>query len=82
LRFYFDIDDGISFQRDDMGTELPTEADARKAAIEVLPRVAKELLPNGAEHNFIVVVRNERNENIFKAKLALTSEWATGHPVT
>lgn len=77
-RFYFDIDDGVHRTRDDEGADLPDLETVRRQAIAVLPGLAREVLPDGDERNFICNVRDESGAVIFTASLSFKAEWKTG----
>ncbi len=74
-RYYFDIDDGERFTRDEMGQEIETRASLRAKAIRALPDIAQDKLPNGDRHVFVVTVRDEHNTPVFRASLSLDTEW-------
>ncbi len=78
-RFYFDIEDGPSRARDDDGTMLPDAEEARKAAIGLLPNIARDELPDGDRRNFVATVRLEDGRVIFRATLSLVAEWLEPH---
>ena len=74
-RFFFDTDDGERQDRDDEGQELPDMEAARKAAIGVLPDMARDVLPDGDRRDFTTSVRTEHDDVVFRAKLSLVAEW-------
>lgn len=74
-QFYFDIDDGERFTRDDGGLDCPDRRAARDYAIGVLPDLAREALPDGDRHEIVVTVRDESGRNVFRAVLSLKAEW-------
>lgn len=78
--YFFDIEDGQRRNRDKDGTELADREEARREAIGVLPDIAREILPNGNDHQFICQVRDEHDEVIFVATLSLKAAWAGGEP--
>jgi hypothetical protein len=73
--FYFDIDDGERFTRDEQGLDCPDRKAARDYAIGVLPDLAREALPDGDRHEIVVTVRDESGRNVFRAVLSLVAEW-------
>jgi hypothetical protein len=77
MRYFFDYDggDGEGMSLDKEGLEFHDLWAARNAAIASLPEAAADRLPNGNRHDFVVRVRDEVGHIVFKAKLALTSEW-------
>jgi hypothetical protein len=74
-RFFFDINDGDNYFRDDEGSELPNEEAARKEALGCLPELTRSKMPDGNRRNFIVDVRDEANHRIFTATLSLVARW-------
>jgi hypothetical protein len=75
MRYFFDFNGGDGLLIDDEGLEFDDVGAARKAAIASLPEAAADGLPNGDEHEFAVNVRDEIGRVVFKAKLALSTEW-------
>lgn len=78
-RYFFDINDGEKESRDDIGYELPDAEAARRAAIEVLPDIARDVLPDGDRRDFTSSVRTEEGQTIFQAKLSLVAEWVSAN---
>jgi hypothetical protein len=76
-RYYFDINDGVRDLRDDEGVTLNDKECARKEAIATLAQLANEILPDGNNHTFTANVRDETNEPIYEATLALKSGWVS-----
>ena len=74
-RYFFDIDDGERQDRDDVGQDLPDLKAARDAAIEVLPDIARDVLPDGDRRDITSSVRTDHGGVVFRAKLSLTAEW-------
>jgi hypothetical protein len=74
-RFFFDTYDQDHLSRDEEGIEFNTRAQVQQNAIDALPDMAREALPNGSTHDFRVEVRNEEGEVVFRASLELRSEW-------
>jgi hypothetical protein len=73
--YFFDLDDGDSKTRDTEGVVLADGEAARKAAIAILPDLAREELPNGDRRVFVCKVRDETGTILFIATLSLVSEW-------
>lgn len=73
--FYFDIHDGHEFTRDDAGIECSSLEDVSKQAVDVLPDIAREELPNGPRRTFQVKVRDGSGRYVFRASLTLASGW-------
>ncbi len=78
-RFFFDINDGERQDHDDVGQDLPDLEAARKAAINDLPDIARDVLPDGDRRDFVSVVRTESDEVVFRAKLSLIAEWVSAN---
>ena len=74
-RYYFDTHDGKESFHDDVGLDIATLELVRRAAIEALPDMAREDLPDGKERTFKVRVRDEQGSVIFVAELAFRSGW-------
>jgi hypothetical protein len=60
-RFYFDVSDGASLTRDEVGLELRDVDQVRTEAIKALPDLAREGLPDGDELVFAVQARDEKH---------------------
>ncbi|MDG4898664.1 hypothetical protein P9272_34700 [Mesorhizobium sp. WSM4976] len=73
--FFFDIHDGNELTRDDAGLECSSLQDLSSKAVDVLPDIAREELPNGPRRTFLVKVRNEAGRYVFRASLTLASSW-------
>jgi hypothetical protein len=70
-RFYFDLDDGCVVTMDGEGIEAASLDDAKTKAVEVLPSIARDVLPNGSEMH--VVAANVRDESgAVRARATLT----------
>ncbi|GAN46021.1 hypothetical protein ABID82_001679 [Methylobacterium sp. PvP062] len=74
-RYYFDTCDGDDAISDDEGIDLPDAESARRAAIGVLPDMARDKLPDGDRRIFAVSVRDADGSVVYSATLALTGEW-------
>ena len=79
--YYFDLDDGDSKTHDSVGVTLADAEAARKAAIAILPDLAREELPDGDRRVFVSKVRDETGTVLFLATLSLVGEWVNdaGH---
>ncbi len=78
--YFFDSGDGESFLRSDAGVELAGLQEARDEAVRLLPSIAHDL---GARYNgqdIVSMVRDEKNQVVFKATLSLRAEWLVPHP--
>lgn len=74
-RFFIDTDDGDYRLQDDEGFEFPDQGAARKAAVDALPDMARQKLPDGDRRVFAARVRNENGIIIYVATLTLAGEW-------
>lgn len=74
-RYYFDVYDSDGLAADEDGQELASRESARRAAIEVLPDIARDELPRGDREVFAVKVRDESGRYIFEASLSLSADW-------
>jgi hypothetical protein len=74
-RYFFDTDDGTSLMIDPEGYELPDEAAARWAALDALPDMARDKIPDGDHRTFSVSVRDANQEVICAATLSLMGGW-------
>jgi hypothetical protein len=75
-RFYIHSHDGDSLCRDDAGYELKNAAAARYAAVEALPDMARDKLPNGRDRRiFKVQVEDGDRRLIYEATLELVEKW-------
>jgi hypothetical protein len=77
--FFFDIHDGNELTRDDSGVECASLAEVSDKAIDALPDIAREELPNGPRRTFLVKVRDDAGRYVFRASLALASAWIVEH---
>ncbi len=78
--YFFDSGDGECFLRSDAGVELSGHQEARDEAVRLLPSIAQDM---GARYNgqdIVSMVRDERNQVIFKATLSLRAEWLVPNP--
>ena len=74
-RYFFDTHDGKALLRDEVGIELEDLERVRAEAIDALPDMAREELPDGNERVFAVQVRDEEGRVVFAATLTFKSEW-------
>lgn len=74
-RYYIDTDDGDFEDIDGEGYELPNAEAARKAAIDALPDMARQKLPDGDRRVFAAQVRDESGAIVYVATLTLVGEW-------
>lgn len=74
-RFFFDTDDGDRTIRDEEGQDLNDAETARRVALDVLPDMARDKLPDGDERTFVASLRDERGTVLYVATLSLRGEW-------
>lgn len=79
-RFFFDSSDGREIIRDEIGIDLPDVLAARDEAINGLPDIARDKLPDGSSRDFMVKVRDEAGTYLFEARLTLTLVWLAEPP--
>lgn len=73
-RYFFDIEDG-ELLRDETGTECTGLDEARKAAMQILPEIARYEAAEGDRHTFTVIVRDAERQPVFATTLNLTGLW-------
>ena len=78
--YYFDVEDGGDFFRDDSGFVCDDKEAVRKAAIEALPTMAASALPDGDHHRIAVKVRDGTGDYIYVASLTLHAGWVEERP--
>ena len=71
-RYFFDISDGDQTWFDCVGLELADMEAAKLAAVDALPDMARDELPDGEHRVFTVAVRNE--EGVIGYRASLTFE--------
>jgi hypothetical protein len=74
-RYYFDSTDGDHHVPDDVGLEFPDLDAAAHEAVQALPDIARDALPDGDRRDFVTNVRDEIGKVLFRATLSLTVEW-------
>ncbi|WP_298961098.1 hypothetical protein [uncultured Methylobacterium sp.] len=75
-RYFFDIFDGNGRQSDDTGTEFADLDDVRKAAMQLLPNIAREEIPkDGDRCSLVVLVTDEDGHPVYSATLTYTGLW-------
>ena len=70
-RYYFDINDGEHFDRDETGVEACGLEEAQAQAVSILPDVAREVLPDGGYREISVLLRDSIGKSVFRAMLTL-----------
>jgi hypothetical protein len=74
-RYYFDTFDGDNANADSEGIECSEREQVQYQAVNALPDMARESLPNGPNRMFRVEVREPAGKVVFRATLELKSEW-------
>jgi hypothetical protein len=74
-RYYFDVDDGHKLTVDVQGLECATPAEVRYSAVDALPDLARDELPNGDFLKMAVKVRDESGRYLLEASLTLDVKW-------
>lgn len=74
-RYFFDIHDGHDFTSDEDGLLCGTLRDLSYQAVDVLPDIVREELPDGPRRTFSVKARDESGSYVFRATLTLASAW-------
>ena len=73
--YFFDTDDGDRSQRDEEGLDLPDAQAARTAALEALPDMVRDTLPDGDRRSFTATVRNQHGTVLYTVTLFPAGEW-------
>jgi len=75
-KFYFDVFDGETTTADKIGLDVEDDLEqVRDLAIDALPDIAREKLPDGDRAEFTVTVRDAQGSNVFRATLFFRAEW-------
>ncbi len=73
-RFFFDTFDGDKRMQDDVGVVCDLD-EVDKEAVDALPDIAREKLPDGLKRDLWVRVRDEEGVLVFEASLSLRAHW-------
>ena len=73
-RYFFDAFDGKKVMRDEVGIELDNVERVRTEAVDALPDIARDELPDD-ESVFAVQARDEQGRIVFTATLTFKGEW-------
>lgn len=71
-RFYIDTSDQNRFVRDDTGIECVDLEAAKDQAVNALPDMARDALPDGDMRTFLAVVRDAEGRALLQASLTLS----------
>ena len=80
--YFFDSGASECLLCGDAGVELPGPQEARDEAVRLLPSIAHDMGRSYHGQDIVSMVRDERNQVIFKATLSLRAEWLVPHPET
>lgn len=78
-RYFIDSSDGNFSHIDSEGVELAGDAAARYLALDALPDMVREVLPDGDRREFAVSVRDAFGKVIYSASLTLAGGWREGY---
>ena len=76
-RFYIDTSDQEHFIRDQEGYEFEDVEAAKTAAVDALPDMARDELPDGDSRTFIAIVRDEQGKTLVQATMSFAVTWMT-----
>ena len=74
-RYYFDLTTSDGTTTDEQGQVMSGLDTMRREALQVLPDVARDELPDGDRDVFAIRVRDETGRYIFEATLSLKADW-------
>jgi hypothetical protein len=74
-QYFFYIHDGLEFTSDAEGSACVSLNDVSYQAMDVLPAIAREFLPDGPHRTFSVRVRDGDGQFVYRASLTLASAW-------
>ena len=74
-RYFIDTADGDLSMIDNEGLYYPSDEAARKAALDALPDMARDEIPDGDARRFSVAVRSSEGRAIYSAELTLNGRW-------
>lgn len=76
--YFFDVHDGITSLRDDVGIECHDPEAAASHAKEILPAIAADEVPrDGDRQSYTVLVTDEEGHPIYSAALSFVGTWLT-----
>jgi hypothetical protein len=70
-RFFFDIDDGDTKIRDELGVKAASLAELRAEAVAALPDILQELSCGEDEKRLTISVRNETNHVVLRLTVTI-----------
>jgi len=69
-RYFIDTSDQDVFCRDEEGKEYANLDDARAEAVQVLPDMARDVLPDGDAQIILAIVRDDEGRSVLQAALS------------
>lgn len=78
-KYFFDTFDGDNTALDADGIDCASRQVVQHRAIDALPDMAREMLPDGPNRTFRVEVRDDSGDVVFRATLELQSVWLDGN---
>ena len=73
--YFFDCHDGETIYVDDQGIQCRDLAEARYRAVDALPDMARDELPDGDERTFEIRVRDATGKPILRCSLHFNLDW-------
>ena len=77
-RYFIDAHDGDYPHRDEDGHDLPDDEAARQAALDALPDMARDKLPDGDRRVFTATARDEHGTVVYSASMTLEGRRGPG----
>ena len=74
-RYYFDVDDGTGLILDQHGIECGSLDAMRYTAVDALPDIARDELPDGDNRTMTVKVRDLAGKYLLEASLTVQVKW-------
>jgi hypothetical protein len=74
-RYFFDTTNGETAYVDTDGLDLADDEEARTHALDALPDMASDDMPNGDDRRLVVTVRGEDGAVVYTASLTLRGRW-------
>lgn len=78
-RYFIDTDDGDRLHQDHTGHVLPDTEAARKTALDALPDMARDKIPDGDTRTITATARDEQGNVVYAATLTLKGERGPGY---
>ncbi|MGI3903935.1 MAG: DUF6894 family protein [Janthinobacterium lividum] len=76
--YFIDAHDGDFPHCDEEGIELPDDAAARHYALDALPDMARDRIPDGDQHTFTATARDACGNVVYVATLVLNGDRGPG----